>query len=75
MDKDLLKYYIAKNGDTMQKLADVLGIHVTTLSGKVNGRDEFKQGEINTIVSRYGLSSDETMSVFFNDAKVAKLST
>ena len=71
MDAVLFKYFMGKHGDTLQTLADALQIHKTTLSGKINGRDEFKQGEINVIVNRYNLSPDETMNVFFSDAKVA----
>ena len=75
MDKALLKYYVEKNGETMKMLAEVLGIHPNTLSRKVNGVDEFTQGEINIIVARYNLSPDETMKIFFNDVKVANLET
>lgn len=75
MDTALIKYHMAKYGDSLQTLADALGIHKTTLSGKINGRDEFKQGEINIIVARYGLSPADTMKVFFNDLEVAKKAT
>lgn len=74
MDKDLLKYRIAKYGETATELANAMGIHETTLSAKINGSAEFKQSEINFIVERYGLSSDDTMAIFFKE-RVAENST
>ena len=74
MDKDLLKYRIAKYGETAAELANAMGIHETTLSAKINGSAEFKQSEINFIVERYGLTGDETLAIFFKD-RVADKST
>lgn len=71
MDAVLFKYFMGRYGDTLQTLADALNIHKTTLSGKINGRDEFKQGEMTVIIDRYNLTPDETMNVFFSDVKVA----
>ena len=41
-----------------------------TWSKKINGRSEFKQSEINDIISVLGLSDEKTMSIFFK-AKVS----
>ena len=70
----LLKYIAARYGDTMQDLADALGIFPTTLSRKVNGKDEFKLREIRQIIERYSLTPEDVMRIFFTD-EVAKSDT
>lgn len=64
-DTHLLRYYIQKNGDTVESLAAYLGIGRTALSCKMNNRSEFKQGEILRIAERYKLNAEACMRLFF----------
>lgn len=57
------------NGDTIQTLADSLGINRQNASIKVNGKREFKQREIAAIVERYKLTHDEIDSIFFRELR------
>ena len=61
----LLKAKMVLNGDTIQTLADSLGINRQNASIKINGKRDFKQKEIATIVRRYKLTYAETEAIFF----------
>lgn len=65
MDRNLLKYYVYNRGDTMNQLADYLGIHYNSLNLKLLGKRDFTQGEIQKIATRYNLTSEEVMKIFF----------
>ena len=66
MNKELLRYFMAKHGDTNNSLAEVLGISTVSVSSKMNEKGtEFKQGEIAKIKDRYNLSADQVESIFF----------
>lgn len=65
MNCNLLKFYMRENKDTMEALAEVLGIHYNTLSLKLNGKREFTQAEIKIISVRYLLTAEEVVKVFF----------
>lgn len=65
MNCNLLKYYMRENNDTMEALAEALGIHYNTLSLKLNGKREFTQAEIKIISVRYTLTPVEVVKVFF----------
>lgn len=67
-DTHLLRYYIQKNGDTVEVLASVLGIGRVALSSKINNRSEFKQSEIQTIAKRYNLNAEMCMRLFLGGA-------
>ena len=62
----LLKAKMVLNGDTIQTLADCLGINRQNASIKINGKREFRQLEIATIVKRYKLTYEEIDSIFFS---------
>lgn len=64
-DTHLLRYYIQKNGDTVESLAKYLGIGRTALSSKMNNRSDFKQSEIVRIATRYRLTAKICFQVFF----------
>lgn len=75
MNKELLKYYIRKNGDVQSDLAEYMGVSYVTLNKKINSRgSEFTQGEIASIKERYNLNMDELAAIFF-DANVSKKDT
>lgn len=63
----LLKAKMILNGDTIQTLAECLGINRQNASIKINGKREFKQLEIAIIVRRYKLSYEEIESIFFSN--------
>lgn len=63
-DTHLLRYYIQKNGDTVETLASILGIGRGALSSKINNRSEFKQSEIRIIAARYKLNAEICMRLF-----------
>ncbi len=66
MNKILLRYYMALNGDTNRKLADFLDLSLQSLSAKINENgSQFKQGEIAKIKERYKLTAEEIENIFF----------
>ena len=66
MNTKLLKSFIARNGDTQEKLAEYLGISLSNLNAKLHGkRSSFRQNEIMAIKERYGLSADDIDEIFF----------
>lgn len=67
MNKALLKGAMAEYGDTQLTLSLALGISQSRLNAKINGRHNavFTQDEMAFIISRYQLSKDRVMSIFF----------
>ncbi len=66
MNKNLLRYYMALNGDTNRELAEYLKISLQSLSAKINENgSEFKQGEIAKIKKKYKLTAEEIEAIFF----------
>lgn len=61
----LLRFFIHKNGDTIGRLADEIGMKRATLSAKINNHREFKQSEIAAIGKRYKMSREQCKKVFF----------
>lgn len=66
----LLKAKMILNGDTIQTLAECLGINRQNASIKVNGKRDFKQKEIAVIVRRYKLTYAELEAIFFADVSM-----
>ena len=66
MNSSNLKAVMAKNDDTQEKLAEYLGLQVSSVNARINGKTEFRRSEINAIRERYQLSAKETMEIFFN---------
>lgn len=67
MNSELMKSYIVRNGDNQSKLSDALGISLSNLNAKINGKSaSFRQNEIIAIKDRYGLTAEEVDSIFFN---------
>ena len=76
MNRQILRSYMVKYGDTGESLAAALGIQRNTLSSKMNEYRgaEFTQGEIKTIKDRYHLTADDIDLIFF-DIDVSKKDT
>lgn len=68
MNKAMLKSKMCLFGDTQQSLADALHLSPGRLSAKINEYQgaSFTQDEIYAIISRYNLTSEETMDIFFS---------
>lgn len=67
MNKDLLRSVMIKNGDTMAKLAEAMGLPISALSQRINGHIEFRRNEILFIKYRYNLTSEEVDMIFFRE--------
>lgn len=67
MNSNCLKAAMAKHNDTQEKLAEFLGLHVSGVNARINGKMEFRRSEINAIRERYGLSAEETIEIFFDE--------
>lgn len=66
MDPRQLRALILQRGDTQETLAKALGISLSNLNAKINGRGaSFRQSEIAAIKARYHLSAGEVDAVFF----------
>lgn len=66
MNKNAFRAIIAYHGDTQKEVADALGISVQTVSDKVNGYTDFKQGEIKILIERYNLTPEQVDEIFFS---------
>lgn len=64
MDKALLEYEMNKRNVTIGEMCDVLGISRSAFYRKCNGKSEFTQSEIQTIVDY--LKLDSPVGIFFN---------
>ena len=60
-----LKATMVLHNDTQEKLAEYLGLPVSGLNARINGKTEFRRSEINAIRARYRLSAEETVDIFF----------
>jgi len=65
MNKNELRAAMARHGDRAEDLAKVIGMTPNTFSDKINGKSDFRQAEIQTIIDRYGLGAKETFLIFF----------
>ena len=67
MNGNLLKSIIVKNGDTITRLAEAMGLPISALSQRISGRIDFRRAEIRFIKNRYNLSSEEVDTIFFEE--------
>lgn len=65
MNKELLKYSIARAGLTPQSLAEVLGLSRQSFYNRLSGKVEFTLGEIKKIAEKCQLTRDEINDIFF----------
>lgn len=66
MNSNILKSIIKLNEDTQEELAEYLGITNSTLSFKINGKNDFLRSEIQLIKQRYKLTPQEIDQIFFS---------
>jgi ACT domain-containing protein len=64
MDKDLLEYEMKKKKISIGEMCETLGISRSAFYRKCNGRSEFTQSEIQTIVDLLRLETP--VGIFFN---------
>ena len=64
MDKALLEYEMKKKHVTIGEMCNTLGISRSAFYRKCNGKSEFTQSEIQTIVDV--LQLETPMGIFFN---------
>lgn len=62
-----LRSYMVLHEDTIESLAEYLGISRQTLSGRINGHTQFKMDEVMLIADKYKLKSNEIMEIFFKE--------
>lgn len=55
---------MALHGDSMDSVAELLGITRQTLHDKRNGRSQFKPTEIKVLATHWDLSEDEIVEMF-----------
>lgn len=66
MNSNLLKAVIKKHGETQADLAEALGLSLSNLNDKINGKSaSFRQSEIIAIKERYKLTAEEVDEIFF----------
>lgn len=72
MNSRLFKSYMVKQADTLESLSNYLGMAISTLSLKINEKEnsrgnkaEFTQSEILRVKDRWKLSNEEFMEIFF----------
>ena len=65
MNKRELRAVMARHGDRNEDLARIIGITAPSFSDKINGKSDFRQKEIQAIVSRYHLNDAELARIFF----------
>jgi len=68
VNKPLMKSILARNNDTQNSLAELLGLPQSAVSNRMNGKVDFKLSEITRIRNRYKLTAEETVDVFFTEA-------
>lgn len=62
-----LKAEIVKNGLTVEKLGNKIGISKSAINRKITGKTEFKLGEIKKIISILKLNRETTDEIFFKE--------
>jgi transcriptional regulator with XRE-family HTH domain len=66
MDSLEMKVAMKRNKDTQEKLAEALGLQISGVNARINGKVDFRASEIETIKRRYHLTADEIDRIFFS---------
>lgn len=67
MNRNELRALMIRHGDTQAVLAEAMGLPVSALNQRINGKIEFRRNEIKFIKARYNLTAKETDELFFED--------
>lgn len=59
MDIKKFKGYCAERGIKQTEISEILGITVSNVNEKINGKQEFTLEQVRTICKKYGISADE----------------
>lgn len=65
MDEKKLRSIMALHGDRCKDLGNALGLAPSRFSEKINGKKDFKKGEILAMKERYSLSAEDVVAIFF----------
>ena len=65
VNRELVKYYIARNKETMETLAKALGVTRASLSRKLTAELPLTLHEVQLIADRYHLTHEEIIEAFF----------
>lgn len=60
-----MKVAMKRNQDTQEKLAEALGLQVSGICARINGKVDFRSNEMKVIKERYNLSPEEVINIFF----------
>lgn len=61
----MFKYFVMKNGLSLEDIANSLGINPSTLYRKMRGDSDFTRTEITIIRDRLHLTNKDVTSIFF----------
>jgi len=64
-DVHKFKYFVGKNGLSLEDISSYLGINPATLYRKMHGDSDFTRTEITIIRDRLHLTNEDITSIFF----------
>ena len=64
-----LKSYLALRGMTIKDLAERIGMSISTLSNKINSRNEFTASEIAQIQTVLNIPDEEVLDIFIKEVR------
>lgn len=69
LNRELLRYYIAKHNDTAKQLAEKIGVSTASMTAKMQERGTrcFDIREVQKIRKLYQLTDSEVIEIFFAD--------
>lgn len=65
INTQMLKAKMILNNDDAKDVSSAMNITTATFSAKLNNKQEFKTGEIETLINRYNLTAEEVIDIFF----------
>ena len=60
-----MKVAMKRNEDTQEKLAEALGLQISGINARINGHIDFRISEVEKIRTRYNLSDEDLLKIFF----------
>lgn len=63
-----LRSYLALRGMVIKDLAEAIGMPISTLSNKINGKSEFTASEIAQIQIALDIPNEEVLEIFIKEA-------